>query len=321
MHKKNSSKEVIQHWIFYKKSCEKLTKQILGNLDCLDDWKNKKGHELSEKNLNQKIQSIRIQTHNGIINPNFEKYLNHPNARIRHEAVMAIRQLKKSEYIGNLKNLGKIEKDRIVFYSIWGALMELCSESDLKHMLQEEASGLRLAALLALLEKDSLPNDLVEKLCLNLVFTEGQDPEIVKIATNRSKGKAIFEKRGRPLSAEGSIASRDNSIVINPFSDLKASSKNNYSVDKIQLGNNLYSDRNYKFKEIPPILQNDAFIKTACDDAERVKNFELTFNLRYPSTLYLIDDSRSEKLPDWAINDWDETDLIVVSTEGVNENL
>ena len=98
---------------------------------------------------------------------------------------------------------------------------------------------------------------------------------------------------------------------------LKASSKNNYSVDKIQLGNNLYSDRNYKFKEIPPILQNDAFIKTACDDAERVKNFELTFNLRYPSTLYLIDDSRSEKLPDWAINDWDETDLIVVSTEGI----
>ena len=277
----------------------------------------KKGHELSEKNLNQKIQSIRIQTHNGIINPNFEKYLNHPNARIRHEAVMAIRQLKKSEYIGNLKNLGKIEKDRIVFYSIWGALMELCSESDLKHMLQEEASGLKLAALLALLEKDSLPNDLVEKLCLNLVFTEGQDPEIVKIATSRSKGKAIFEKRGRPLSAEGSIASRDNSIVINPFSDLKASSKNNYSVDKIQLGNNLYSDRNYKFKEIPPILQNDAFIKTACDDAERVKNFELTFNLRYPSTLYLIDDSRSEKLPDWAINDWDETDLIVVSTEGI----
>ncbi|MEC7225138.1 MAG: c-type cytochrome, partial [Verrucomicrobiota bacterium] len=277
----------------------------------------KKGHELSEKNLNQKIQSIRIQTHNGIINPNFEKYLNHPNARIRHEAVMAIRQLKKSEYIGNLKNLGKIEKDRIVFYSIWGALMELCSESDLKHMLQEKASGLRLAALLALLEKDSLPNELVEKLCLNLVFTEGQDPEIVKIATSRSKGKAIFEKRGRPLSAEGSIASRDNSIVINPFSDLKASSKNNYSVDKIQLGNNLYSDRNFKFKEIPPILQNDAFIKTACDDAERVKNFELTFNLRYPSTLYLIDDSRSEKLPDWAINDWDETDLIVVSTEGI----
>ena len=195
--------------------------------------------------------------------------------------------------------------------------MELCSESDLKHMLKEKLQVLDLPHYWRCLKKDSLPNELIEKLCLDLVFTEGQDPEVMKIAMGRSKGKAVFEKRGRPLSAEGSITSRDNSIVINPFSDLKASSINNYSVDKIQLGNNLYSDRNYKFKEIPPILQNDAFIKTACDDAERVKNFELTFNLRYPSTLYLIDDSRSEKLPDWAINDWDETDLIVVSTEGV----
>ena len=116
---------------------------------------------------------------------------------------MAIRQLKKSEYVGRLKNLGKIEKDRIVFYSIWGALMELCSDDDLKNMLNEEASGLRLAALLALLEKDNLPNELIEKLCENLVFTEGQDPAIVNIAMSRSKGKAVFEKRGRPLTAEG----------------------------------------------------------------------------------------------------------------------
>ena len=277
----------------------------------------KKSHELSEKNLNQKIQSIRIQTHNKIINPDFHKYFNHPNARIRHEAVMAIRQLKKSEYVGRLKNLGKIEKDRIVFYSIWGALMELCSDDDLKNMVNEEAPGLRLAALLALLEKDNLPNELIEKLCVNLVFTEGQDPAIVKIAMSRSKGKAVFEKRGRPLTAEGSITKRSNSTVINPFSDIKASSKKNYSFDTIQLGKNLYSDRSYKFKEIPPILQNDAFIKTACDDAEKSKNFELTFNLRYPSTLYLIDDSRSEKLPDWAIHHWRETDFNIVSSEGI----
>ena len=275
----------------------------------------KKSPNLPEETLNQKIQSIRIQTHNKIIHPDFDKYLNDSNARVRHEAVIAIRQLKEKKFTAHLKNLAEKEKDRIVFYSIWGALMDLCTVEELKEQLNEKLPSLRLSALLALLEKDVLPTKVIERVCLNLLFTEGQDPAIAKIAMRRSKGKAVFESRGRPLTAKGSNVNQVNSTTINPFSDLKSSTENNYSVDTLAIGKKVYTDRNYLLKEIPAELQNDIFIKTACADAEYSKDFQLTFNLRYPSTLFLIDDSRGEKLPDWARNEWKETNLIIKSDD------
>ena len=270
---------------------------------------------MPEETLNQKIQSIRIQTHNKIIHPDFDKYLNDSNARVRHEAVIVIRQLKEKKFTTHLKSLAEKEKDRIVFYSIWGALMDLCTVEELKEQLNEKLPSLRLSALLALLEKDVLPTKVIERVCLNLLFTEGQDPAIAKIAMRRSKGKAVFESRGRPLTAKGSNVNQVNSTTINPFSDLKSSTENNYSVDTLAIGKKVYTDRNYLLKEIPAELHNDIFIKTACADAEYSKDFQLTFNLRYPSTLFLIDDSRGEKLPDWARNDWKETNLIIKSDD------
>ena len=193
--------------------------------------------------------------------------------------------------------------------------MDLCTVEELKEQLNEKLPSLRLSALLALLEKDVLPTKVIERVCLNLLFTEGQDPAIAKIAMRRSKGKAVFESRGRPLTAKGSNVNQVNSTTINPFSDLKSSTENNYSVDTLAIGKKVYTDRNYLLKEIPAELHNDIFIKTACTDAEYSKDFHLTFNLRYPSTLFLIDDSRGEKLPDWARNEWKETNLIIKSDD------
>ena len=271
----------------------------------------KKNPNLPEETLNQKIQSIRIQTHNKIIHPNFNKYLNDSNARVRNEAVIAIRQLKEKKFTAHLKSLAEKEKDRIVFYSVWGALMDLCTVEELKHQINEKSPGLKLSALLALLEKDTLPSKLIERLCSNLVFTEGQDPRIVKIAVRRSKGKAVFESRGRPLTAEGLTPTKFHSTTINPFSNLKPSTENNYAVDTLEIGKKIYTDRNYLLRKIPAQLKNDIFIKTACADAEYSKGFQLTFNLKYPSTLFLIDDSRAEQLPEWANSDWKETNLII----------
>jgi len=239
----------------------------------------KKNPNLPEETLNQKIQSIRIQTHNKIIHPNFNKYLNDSNARVRNEAVIAIRQLKEKKFTAHLKSLAEKEKDRIVFYSLWGALMDLCTVEELKHQINEKSPGLKLSALLALLEKDTLPSKLIERLCSNLVFTEGQDPRIVKIAVRRSKGKAVFESRGRPLTAEGLTPTKFHSTTINPFSNLKPSTENNYAVDTLEIGKKIYTDRNYLLRKIPAQLKNDIFIKTACADAEYSKGFQLTFNL------------------------------------------
>ena len=271
----------------------------------------KKNPNLPEITLNQKIQSIRIQAHNKKIRPDFDKYLSDSNARVRHEAVIAIRQCKEKKFTAHLKNLAEEEKDRVVFYSVWGALMDLGTVEELKHQINEKSPGLKLSALLALLEKDTLPNELIEKLCSNLVFTEGQDSRIRKIAMRRSKGKAVFESRGRPLTAEGLAPTKFNPTTINPFSNLKPSTKNTYSLDTLENGKKIYTDRSYLLRTIPAQLKNDIFIKTACADAEYSKDFQLTFNLKYPSTLFLIDDSRAEELPEWARNEWKKTNLII----------
>ena len=67
---------------------------------------------LPETTLNQKIQSIRIQAHNKKIRPDFDKYLSDSNARVRHEAVIAIRQCKEKKFTDHLKKLAKEEKEQ-----------------------------------------------------------------------------------------------------------------------------------------------------------------------------------------------------------------
>lgn len=123
--------------------------------------------------LNKRIQSVRIVAHrlqrskNRTSSPPMRfplkvvRLLNHSNARIRHATVLALHRAGRPELMSQLSDLAARETDRIVFYSTWNALRDLASIKQRKQWLENEQPGLRLAALLGLLEDGLLSADQV----------------------------------------------------------------------------------------------------------------------------------------------------------------
>ncbi|MEE2614947.1 MAG: PVC-type heme-binding CxxCH protein [Verrucomicrobiota bacterium] len=111
--------------------------------------------------LNQKIQSLRaIRLRLAKTTPNetnefieaLSQALEHKNPRIRFAALQTIWQARLNTLTPNIKVLTANEKDRLTFYAAWGALRDMLPPSELRSMLQDKKSGVRLAALLALLD-------------------------------------------------------------------------------------------------------------------------------------------------------------------------
>ena len=78
--------------------------------------------------------------------------LEHKNPRIRFSALQTIWQTRLNQLAPNIKLLAENEKDRLTFYAAWGALRDMLPHSELRSMLEDKKPGVRLAALLALLD-------------------------------------------------------------------------------------------------------------------------------------------------------------------------
>ena len=111
--------------------------------------------------LNQKIQSLRAlrlrlaktkTNEKSKFSEALSQALNHKNPRIRFAALQTIWQDRLDSFTPNIKTLAANEKDRLTFYAAWGALRDMLPPSELRSMLQDKKSGVRLAALLALLD-------------------------------------------------------------------------------------------------------------------------------------------------------------------------
>lgn len=81
------------------------------------------------------------------------------NARLRHEMVQLLWQSEGKQWISELLDLAARESDRVTFYSTWKALGHLATEDQRKAWLADERAGVRLAALLGLLEDDTIGVD------------------------------------------------------------------------------------------------------------------------------------------------------------------
>ena len=123
--------------------------------------------------LNQQVQSLRAIrlrlpiSSNKEIN-NFKESLSlalkHKNAQIRFSAVQTIRQAKLNQLTSEIKPLVAKEKDRLTFYTAWGTLRDMLPQDELQSMLEDRQSGLRLAALLALLDLQLITPEKAKKL-------------------------------------------------------------------------------------------------------------------------------------------------------------
>lgn len=256
-----------------------------------------------EGSTNQKIQSIRVATFNRRMCPAIRKALADKEPRVRLAAVIALRELGASDSAEALLDLASRELDRIVYYATWGALMDLLPQNQRKKLLNDRRAPIRLAALLGLLEKDVLSIKEIE------IHTMDKDSAIADLSTRRLGGKHQFEHRGRPLAATGQVKPPDPLAI--PFSNIRPSSGRAYRAATLRRGVACYTDRSYLLTRIPAELEGLTFLQTACEDANSESGVTVSLNLKYPSTVYLIDDARAESLPGWAQSKWKPTSLVI----------
>ena len=252
---------------------------------------------------NQLIQSIRLAAFNGRIDLKVLAALKNSNPQVRLAAVIALRELDQKNSSQSIIDLLAKESDRVVYYAAWGALMDLLPIPEQKRLLTDKRPQVRLAILLTLLEKDALSDKEI------ITLLDDIHPPVAQIAAKRLGGKHQHELRGRPLESEEEL--KHQAPLVTPFSDITPSSGHLYRTALLQAGTRPYTDRGYRITKVPPELAGLAFLQTACSDADASSGTTVSLNLKYPSTVYFIDDARGEKLPIWARGKWKETPLII----------
>lgn len=112
--------------------------------------------------LGHRISQSRRQTPDAILDA-----LNNPEPRIRFAAIQAIGTSHHPQHLDRLWNMAANENDRATFYTTWQTIGSLANTSNLRQHLADSRSGVRLAALLTLLEQGKLTGDEVAPLRLD----------------------------------------------------------------------------------------------------------------------------------------------------------
>lgn len=271
----------------------------IGRIDAAQSW--------FTANRNQKIQSLRLQAYHHATTPAVVDSLNNSEARVRLEAVLALRQNGAAENVAELIELAAKETDRIVYYATWGALMDLLSIGERKDLLSDERPAVRLAAFLGLLEEDALEDAEIEP------YTKDTHAPLAELAAKRLGGKHEFEHRGRPLTATdgGETLGVPLKPAVIPFTDVQSATGKPYEAGVLKSAEAFYSDREYRMTRVPSELEGLTFLRTACGDAELNSGAAVHLNLKYPATVYFIDDARAGVLPTWAREKWKPTPLVI----------
>ena len=261
---------------------------------------------LDSDSLNRRLQAIRLLAHQKQSSPKLEELLGDPDARVRFETVLAIRQIGDNQWIDQLIELVAGEQDRLVYYAAWGALMDLAAVTDLKLLLSDQRNGVRLAALLALLEQDALDDSE-----LKLMTKDGAEP-IRALATKRLGGKAEVIIKGPALRPVPDV------VEVKPISIASAiatQSGKPYVEAHLQVGTRVYTDRSYHLREASNELLGETYIRVANDDADAKSGTGFSLDLRYPSMVYLADDSGANELPKWARGRFRPTDFRMTTND------
>ncbi len=89
-----------------------------------------------------------------------------------------------------------------------------------------------------------------------------------------------------------------------------------YTTSTLQVGTDVFIDRNYTWLSAPSSLLSQEFIQTALDDKEAPAGDFLTFTLTADATVYVLFDSR-HSIPQWMVNEgWVDTGLLADATDG-----
>lgn len=158
---------------------------LLWTIAQLDDWK---FAGLARSNdFEIALQAIRILAHRSQLTekPIPASFDWPKHTRLRFALATAVREAGSPAWKDKLISLASTETDRLTFYSCWGAMAEHLSSEELRTFLQHESSGVKKAALLALLETDQAKPDDVKPL------TGNPDAALAGLATSWLHAKGI----------------------------------------------------------------------------------------------------------------------------------
>ncbi len=112
-----------------------------------------------------------------------------------------------------------------------------------------------------------------------------------------------FREPERPICLTPA-ASLSHSIEIN----IQGVSGNRYLVGRLEEESTAYTDRPYRYSEIPAFLQGQNYIITANDDKcpSEPSSFSLSFEVSEPAMVYIAHDDRYQKKPAW-LADFEKT--------------
>ena len=156
--------------------------------------------------LNRRIQCVRIVADrtrrrgaDAALPDTVVALLNHPEARLRFEAIQAIHLCRQASSREELLRCLATESDRVISYAAWQALRRITPKDALEPLLADPRPGVRRGTLLALLEDQRLTEREVRPLALD------SDPSVRDIAAlwlqKSGAGGGTVEVRGRPLEA------------------------------------------------------------------------------------------------------------------------
>lgn len=250
-----------------------------------------------ETPLNLRLQALRILgfRKSAALASVIEPALASPEPRVRFAAIQAVHQGKIAPLTERLITHAASEKDRVTWYATWQALRDLAGAEKLKSLLKDDRTGVRGAALLALLDLQAIPQAELE------VFTNDPDESVRNVAMLGMGKPAGVRRPAAPAApAEGfSLAA-----------NLSAASKREYAGGRLLAGERSYTDRAFVFKDVPDLLKGAFTIRTANNDDGSRGDRLLAFDLALDATVMVAHDVRLKERPAWLLA-FADTDLTV----------
>ena len=330
--------------------------------------------------LEDRLTAVRILAFRKALPESFAELLSDSDPRIRFAAAVAVREASGQRFANAVIQAASDEEERLAYFAQWNALRELIDESQRRDLLDDERPGVRLAALLGLLEDGLLGEDEVRPLIrdedaqvsklaedwlekagfgarplLTMTPESGTsyvgDSVMVTLETPVEGGEICFTLDGNPPVENspryrGPVAVREGQTLRaavlkqriqvgrvfvgswkkdrtepyqpSPFlTDISAKSGRNYQMEWAGLrpGALVYSDRNYRIRNVPDQLKGLPFLQTANEDDGSSGSDWVRFRSDEPLTVFIALDTRLPAIPNWMgvgeANGFEATNLVL----------
>ncbi len=145
------------------------------------------------------------------------------------------------------------------------------------------------------------------------------DRESVKLATGRHEANRVYTLIARNILDRAAVPNRmgaNNVRGYHPGTDytVELLTPARYEWSWLHTGETYYIDRTYTLLDIPAVLQNLLWLKSANDDRQISSDRFVSFTLPQPSTVYVAFDAQAASLPAW-LSGWKETGLSISTSD------